>query len=297
MGDAIVKAAPQPTDLATSYGEYAGAGFDNQTSEDMSIPFLGVLQALSPELQPGAQKIKGAEVGNLINTVTKELFDGEKNGVVFQPADTNHVFVEWKPRNQGGGFVAVHQLDSEIVASAKAKAEKFGKYKTDAGNDLIETFYIAGLLHRSADLAEQVENAPEPMIVAFTSTKIKAYKQIMTRLRTFKGKPPLFAHRLLIKTWTETNAEGTFANFTITPAVNNDVAASLIPPTLGDQPHPLLCKGRSSSRRTATASSRSSTRADPKAATRSPATSPSRSHQRQPLRHERAGHRTRPLCG
>ena len=246
MGDqnlAVQQAANTALAAAQDYGDYAGAGFDNQTTDDMSIPFLGLLQDLSPEVKKGADKIAGAEVGMMINTVTKELFDGEKDGVIFQPCDTNHVFVEWKPRNQGGGFVAVHQIDSPIVADAKAKAEKFGKYKTPAGNDLIETFYIAGILHRSANLEEQLGNTPEPMLIAFTSTKIKAYKAIMTRLRTFKGKPPMFAHRILIKTKTETNAEGTFANFVVTPAVENNVEKSLIPSRMGEETNPLLVQG------------------------------------------------------
>jgi hypothetical protein len=243
-GQEIQKTAQAATDLALDYGTNAGAGFDNQTSEDMSIPFLGVLQALSPEVSGDAgEKIKGATAGNLINTVTKELFDGGE-GIYFQPADTNHVFVEWKPRDSGGGFVAVHQLDSPVVAKAKADSKEFGKYKTPAGNDLIETFYMAGLVHRSLNLSEQIGNSPEPYLIAFTSTKIKPYKTIMTRLRTFKKGPPLFAHRLKITTISEKRAKGTSANFHLEPAVDNDIAASLIPARLGDESHPLLVQGQ-----------------------------------------------------
>lgn len=36
--------------VAHDYGVDAGAGFENQTSEDYAIPFIGVLQALSPQV-------------------------------------------------------------------------------------------------------------------------------------------------------------------------------------------------------------------------------------------------------
>lgn len=226
------------------YGDQAGIGFDNQTSDDMSIPFLGVLQAISPEVagEPG-QRIKGATSGMMINTVTKELYDGDA-GVIVQPCDTSHVYVEWKPRNQGGGFVGQHATDSDIVKKAIAESKEYGKYKTPTGNDLIETFYIAALMHRSADVSEQATLGPEPILIAFTSTKIRAYKNIMTRLRTFAGRPPLFAHRLRFTTVTEKNNKGVFSNYAIAPLVDGDVAKSLIPPRLGDGPNPLLVAGQ-----------------------------------------------------
>src|SRR6185312_4196595 len=214
--------------VADDYGDMAGVGFENQTSADMSIPFLTVLQAISPEVNgPPAERVKGAAAGMLMNTVTKQLFDGEK-GVIIQPCDTNHVFVEWKPRSAGGGFVGIHQVDSDVVKQAIANAKTFGANKVGE-NDLHETFYIAALLHRSEDLAVQATLGPEPILIAFTSTKIKPYRNIMTRLRTFMAKPPLFAHRLRLSTVVESNNKGTFANFALAPLVDNDIAKSLIP--------------------------------------------------------------------
>jgi hypothetical protein len=235
---------PKTTALATNdYGEYAGAGFENQTNEDVSIPFLGVLQPQSPEMIGSAQeRIPGGSLGRLFNTVTKELYPEE--GIVFQPVDTKHVFVEWKPKAQGGGIVATHQIDSPVVENAKAASEKFGKYKVGQ-NDLVETFYVLGLLHRSVGVDEAIVTPPEPIMLAFTSTKIKVYKGIMTRLRSMKGAIPLFAHRVRIKGVTEQNTAGTFGNFHIEPLVGNDVQKSLIPARKADGGlHPLITLGK-----------------------------------------------------
>lgn len=215
--------------LATyDYGQMAGSGFEGVTTDDLSIPFLAVLQPMSPEVQPGEDRIPGAEAGMLFNTVTRELFDA-KEGVCFQPVVTQHCYMEWRPRNQGGGLVARHAIDSEVVAKAQAAAKaanaEFGKLKTEKGNDLIETRYVLGYILRDPNQTEP----GEPIMIAFTSTKMKVYKNITTRLYTFQGRPPLFAHRLKITSVHEENTKGKFYNFKIEPYFGT-IQASLINP-------------------------------------------------------------------
>ena len=223
--------------VAHDYGAMSGRGFENQTNADISIPFLGVLQPMSPEVERGnAAKIDGAEAGMLFNNVTNELYP---DGVYFQPVDTDHCFVEWRPRNQGGGFVAKHAIDSELVKKVRSTSAEFNKLKTPAGNDLIETFYVLGYILR--DGMSQTTMG-EPVMIAFTSTKIKVYKSMNTRVRTIAGRPPLFANRLKITTVSEKNNKGTFFNFKI-DAADGDLVKSLIPPTLDGKPHPLLVAG------------------------------------------------------
>lgn len=223
--------------VSYDYGSMSGAGFENQTSADVAIPFLALLQDLSPECKKGERQLDDAEPGMLMNSVTKEIWSGEE-GVVVVPCDTDHKYVEWVPRTSGGGFVGSHEFDSEIVAQAKANSVQRGKLKTAAGNDLVETFYLYCLLLSDAEALE-----PEtPIVVSFTSTKIAAYKRIMTRLRTFKGKPPLFAHRLRITSVPDSKKGQEFHNFVVNP-VYGDIQKSLIPPTLYGAVHPLLAVG------------------------------------------------------
>lgn len=200
--------------VATDYAEYLGQGFENHTSEDYAVPFLNVLQSNSPAVESHAS----ARPGWLLNTGNEEFFDGA-TGVAFIPSYTQHVFVEWVPRNEGGGFVAVHALDSEVVKKAKAEQE-FGKYKMIKGNpksnDLVETFYVYGILLTDNGAASQV-------IIAFTSTKNKVYKQWMDKARSIQVKlpdgrrvvMPLFAHRYRITTVAQKNKKGSYFNFRV----------------------------------------------------------------------------------
>ncbi|MCK5608222.1 hypothetical protein KAR91_40450, partial [Candidatus Pacearchaeota archaeon] len=219
-----------------NYGDDAGSGWENTGTEDFTIPFLAILQTNSPQCsEDEAEHIEGAKAGMLINTATQELYDG-KTGVELVPCYTQHLFVEWRNRQtDGGGFIGIHAADSEVVAKAKAASTQFGKYivPVDDGidHDLVETFYIYGMIVAGEELIG-------PCMVSFSSTKIKAYKNIMTPLRQVKGRPPLFAFKLKINTVAEKNAKGSFHNFKIAPAGGSAVA-SLIAPV-----HPFFLAGK-----------------------------------------------------
>ena len=197
---------------ASDYSQYANAGFENHTGEDYATPFLGILQGLSPLLETKAT----AKAGMLVNTVTQDVYDG-KEGVLFIPAYTDHVVVEWKTREEGGGFVKVHQLSDELIQKVQAEQE-FGKWKVIKGdvrsNDLIETRYVYGVFINPAT------GSSEQMVIAFTGSKMKTYKRWMTKARTVQlvtpnGRInlPLFAHKYRVTTVSEKNKKGTFYNF------------------------------------------------------------------------------------
>lgn len=218
---------PEETALATAadFAEYAGAGLEGITADEISIPFIGILQALSPQLQENT----ALRAGMLVNTVTGEAWDG-KVGVKFIPATRQHFFVEWKPRKEGGGFVAQHLPSSQVVATAKAASTEFGKYTTPAGNDLIETFYVYGI--GITPTGERFQAA-----LAFKSTQIKKYKSWMTRAMSVQIQvspdrriaAPLFAHRYTLRTVADKNNKGTFHNWEIGFDGENAPAARLSP--------------------------------------------------------------------
>ena len=215
--------------VVVDYGEDAGKGFENQTRDDIQIPFLNLLQPMSPLLQERQE----AKAGQLYNTVTEELVDGVK-GVVFIPATTSHTYVEYKPRvgGSGGGFVAVHKLNSDVVKAAIASAESFGNYKLPNKNELVETFSVYGLIVNP-------DGATGFAVLGFTSTKIAPYKRWSTVVNMFtlpgptpgsKVRPPLFAHQVRITSYMDKNDKGIFYNYKLTPAINGSVKDSLLPP-------------------------------------------------------------------
>jgi hypothetical protein len=226
-GQEVAPVEDQNTAMAEygAYEQYAGQGFENQTSDDYAIPFLHILQAISPQVQEN----EALRQGMIINTVTGEAFDGKK-GFAFVPATTQHQFVEWKPREAGGGYVGSHDPGSDLVRQLVA-TQSFGQLKTPDGNDLIETFYVYGI-------AVTGEGDECEAVIAFSSTKIRKYKGWQVKAKTIQialpdGRripAPLFAHRYRLRTLSEKNNKGQFFNWdTVAFDGENAMACRLLP--------------------------------------------------------------------
>jgi len=105
-------------DLAKAFEADAGSGFEEVTSSDIQIPFIRIIQALSPQLKKTDPSfIEGASQGDIFNTVTKTLWNGEE-GILVIPSYFQQKLLEFIPRNQGGGFVGELSPESEDVRKA-----------------------------------------------------------------------------------------------------------------------------------------------------------------------------------
>lgn len=214
------------TALATTgdfdYGTDAGVGFEGTTAKDLSIPFIGILQSNSPQID-GDSPVEGAKPGMLINTVTGDLIAGD-TGVPFIPVHYDRAFVEWVPRTKGGGFVGMHDVNSELVKAeiAKQNGQK-GKIILANTNELIETEYCY-ILTLDKDFITPTGFA----VLSLTSTKLTPFRKFKTSLFMLKGKPPLFVNRGILKTDKQKNDKGTFYNAKFVPTAA-DWKSSLIP--------------------------------------------------------------------
>lgn len=210
------------------FGEHAGAGTKNMTGADQAIPFMSLLQALSKVVADPSMKVEGAQPGMIMDSVSKQLYDGEK-GIVFLPCNTARVYVAWKGE-PGSGTVAGRYAPNDSVVKTAARKFAFNEMQDPEGNRLVETFYVIGMI-----LNEDLQ--PQGMgIISFTSTKIKAYKESIGVLRTLPGDAPLYAFPLRITTKPETRPKGTSFNFVIRPlgyegnVFKDGVAGSVILP-------------------------------------------------------------------
>jgi len=87
------------TEVLDDIFETAGDGAHYDSSE-MQIPFIRVLQALSPQLNKNKPEfIKGASNGDIYNTVTGEFWSGEE-GITVIPVYQETKYLEFVPRSQ-----------------------------------------------------------------------------------------------------------------------------------------------------------------------------------------------------
>lgn len=213
-GTQIATTEAETTDVdlnsAKGYLADAGAGFEDTTAADYALPMLGILQKMSPQVDEDQDAhIPGAKAGMVFNTVTQEMYDGER-GILFIPVHREHKFVEWVPREIGGGLVEVHAPDSPVVLKAKADSgSDFGKLSL-GDNQLAETFYVYGLRVDEDGNTDQA-------VIPFASTQIRTYKAWMTKARGIKlrdpetNRPfpaPMFAHVYRLTTHLQENKKG-----------------------------------------------------------------------------------------
>jgi len=113
--------------------EDTAEGFEDMDSSTRAIPFIKVLNAMSPELDSDSPNyMAGARQGDIVNSVTKENYGRNINVIV---SKFEHIVTEWKPMR--GGFVGYHTpLEAESLIVDKT----FGAWKSKEGNDLVDTY-------------------------------------------------------------------------------------------------------------------------------------------------------------
>jgi hypothetical protein len=219
--DALVVAEDTAME-AYDYGDDAGVGDEDQTNDDLIIPILVVLQKNSPQVDPGDEKyVEGAKPGMFLNTVTGNMYETIEAVAVA----TERTFNKWKPRDEGGGLLGRFKATDQAVIDAMEASTAFGKYETEDGMELIETFNVYWLLLSGDDTGL-------PALSAFTSTKITPYKKWNTARSMFRiggKKPPIFAHRVILSTVRQENSKGAYYNVKFTPA-EGKIKNSLLSP-------------------------------------------------------------------
>jgi len=161
--------------------------------DDLALPFLKILGQLSPEVNKRDGKyVEGAEPGMIYNSVTGELFDGEK-GVQVIPCYYKLEYVEWKDRGTDGSGapVNVYPSSSDIMT------------KTTRG--AAQHFVIVN------------SGSPTTALIAMKSTQLKISRKWNSMMQSIKmqGKngmftPASFSHLYQLKTVQQSNDKGTW---------------------------------------------------------------------------------------
>jgi len=144
-------------------------GQENVGVEDLSIPRLDVIQALSPQRKKSDPAyIEGAEEGLLFNSVTQMLYGA---AVKFVPVYFRKEWLVWKDRDSGGGFNGAFSTKTEGMQVAG-----------ELGNDYeaVETAQHFGLIVHDDGTLEEV-------VISMSRSKMKASRQLNTLAKMIGG--------------------------------------------------------------------------------------------------------------
>jgi hypothetical protein len=194
---AVTAQAGLPAGLMDEMEGLEGAGTSGK-AEDNVIPFLVILQDMSPQVkQRDPAYIKGAQPGCMINRATGQMWSPDKDtGLLVnadgeplrvQPVIMQRSIVEWVPREAGGGMAGRHPHDKATIEESlracggverpdprDAKGQK--KIWKLGNNDLTDTRYQYVNIVRP-------DGRVEPAVIGFASTGHQQARQWMALQR------------------------------------------------------------------------------------------------------------------
>ena len=207
---AMKKSAELSTDLMDDILEFAGEGAAFGADE-MQIPFIRALQALSPQLnKKKPEYIDGAEQRDLFNTVTGQVWKGEE-GVTIIPCYQVTKYLEFTPRDMGGGFRGEISPTNPVLQQTTRQGSK---ELLPNGNELVKS-------DQHYCLVLDGEGSFQPAVIDMKSTQLKVSRRWKTQIAMQKIKhpktgqmitPPLFATEWKITTVEESNDQGSWFN-------------------------------------------------------------------------------------
>lgn len=184
----------------------AGQGLDDMSQDDMAIPRITILQALSPQCNKRDDAyVEGAEPGMFLETVAHGLTDGEQ-GLTLVPVAYRKTHLEWRPRADGGGLVSDLGLDYDLKSLHR---DEKGNYVNGDGNHVVLTYEYL-MLHISTD------GAVESVLISLSKTQLRKAKQLNTMLKTAqpivngqrRSNMPIYFHKVHAVAVPESNDQG-----------------------------------------------------------------------------------------
>ncbi len=158
------------------FEDYEGdaGGYEDMTGDTQSVPFIRLLQELSPQCRVKKDEyLEDAKPGMLYNSITDKLY---KTPLRFVVGKFERYYLEWKP-NRGGlaGIHAVEVVESRIGKDLIAD-DGFKVVDPSSGNDFADTYVYYVIL------PDHMEDGV--CIFSLSSSSLKEAKKLNRNLRS-----------------------------------------------------------------------------------------------------------------
>lgn len=196
-------------DLAATLVADAGAGMDNISMDECSLPFIGLVQANSDILKSKESLYNpDAKVGQIYDNVSGDVNDK----ILVSFASFRKTYVEWTPGTKGT-FVAEHAPDSDVVANASTVESVENGFPvkrlvTASGNILNETYsYVLTYKDSKGNIKAGILPMKKTMIAIARrlNTLIRSTKEIINGQ---KLTPPMYAMQFEMSSAMKSNDKG-----------------------------------------------------------------------------------------
>ena len=155
--------------------ESAGLGNENVSTQHLQTPRVKLLQQMNSEVDESHDAyVEGAKPGDLLNTVTNEIYGTE---IYVINVHFTEDFVVWRKREKGGGLVA--------SCASRADADEMIGNQDGSPNDyeIIQT--QSHLLIRKDATTGEMESTP--FLMDFASSKLRVSREWNTQIAQLGG--------------------------------------------------------------------------------------------------------------
>jgi len=198
----------------------ADSGFEGADAESFAIPFIRVLQKLSPQVdEDSEERIDEAKAGMLFETVGKTLIAAKladkEPGLEVIPCHYERSFLEWAPRNSGGGLNGKYTVAEAEPMLATCSKDENNKPVLPNGNQLSDTrtFYVLA----------KINDEWQPVVISMSSSQVKKAKAWMSLMHNLKAvredktkyTPPMFSSIYRLNTVKEQKDDNTWYGWNV----------------------------------------------------------------------------------
>ena len=191
--------------------ENVSTGFEDMGADDLQLPRLKLLQAMSPEIEND----ESLRSGHIYNSVTGDWWPSD-SGVKVIPCVYHKTYVEWAPVGSGAkGPVAGHQSKSVMDDTVRGEDNKF--YKNDnSGNYIEETAnYFVLIVGENGETSQAV--------ISMKSSQLTPSRNWNSKMKNLKIKnssgiyftPPMWSHIYTLKSEKAKNGDKTWYKWKI----------------------------------------------------------------------------------
>jgi hypothetical protein len=212
-----IKEVVEPNkDLSILFEQDCMSGFENADKESFAIPYLFILQALSPQLKDSS--IEGVKVGLIMNNVTNELFTSVK----IIPCAFQRKYYRWST-SERGALKGIYDAVDVDLKKIEYKVDSMGKFIIESTDkkgracfdELVDTRMHYVLYHSTES------DCWMPCVIAMSKTMIKKSKRWLSmmhsiKMKTSEGKvytPSMHSQIYELTTVSERNTEGEWSSF------------------------------------------------------------------------------------
>jgi hypothetical protein len=214
--NAVATKATAQAPMVSSMEQFAGAGAENITSKDVSLPFLKILTNNSPHVTQGDAKfISEARPGMVINSVLNKLYDGQ-TGFKAIPCFFKFEYVEWADRGTQNSVAPVNSYPADSDIMTKTTRGDDRKDRLPSGNYIEPTHYHYVLMVDENDMAT------DTAVIVMKATQAKKSKKwnsmmLSQRRKGSKGffQPPTWSQIYTLSTVLEKNNLGSWYGWEI----------------------------------------------------------------------------------